>query len=166
MRKFLITVLVCFLLTGFLIFDQDETVHKSSPEERYRIYFVDRQLHRLIPVPFTPETTPEKTAEKVIDELILGRDSVTSILRLIPNDQECMSVRIENDTACVDLSGSLRAQINKNAETEKLFIYQIVNSLTSVDGIDKVRFLIDGNKEKSFIGFLDMREIFTPNYDI
>ena len=40
----------------------------------------------------------------------------------------------------------------------------IVNSLTSIDGIVKVKFTIDGKPQKNFKGFIDMREAFIPDY--
>ena len=36
--------------------------------------------------------------------------------------------------------------------------------LTAIEGIDYVQFTIDNEVRKSFIGFLDMREIFTADY--
>ena len=45
-----------------------------------------------------------------------------------------------------------------------LIVYQIVNSLTSIDGIDNVRFTVDGKVKKEYAGFIDMRETFIPDY--
>ena len=129
------------------------------------IYFVDRQLHRLIPTPILPERNAEKTAKKIIEEILQGRDKNTAILRVIPNIKNSISITLSDNTAYVNLSGALPSVINKNSETERLIIYQIVNSLVSVDGIDYVRFTIDGKEQKNFLGFLDMREIFTANYN-
>jgi hypothetical protein len=71
---------------------------------------------------------------------------------------------VTGNTAYVNLLGELSSHINKNPETEGLVIYQIVNSLTSIDGIDYVRFTIDNEVKKHLLGFLDMREIFTADY--
>ena len=51
-----------------------------------------------------------------------------------------------------------------NRDLEYLFVYQIVNSLTSIEGIDAVNFKIDGKIQKKFKGFVDMREVFVPDY--
>ena len=45
-----------------------------------------------------------------------------------------------------------------------LMVYSIVNSLTEIDGIVNVRFTIDGRVQKDFVGYLDMRETFIPDY--
>ena len=165
MKKLFSLSLVFLIVTGFFIFNQNRTSIASDKSE-CQLYFVDRQLHRLVPTVFIPEKSPEKTAKKMVSELILGRDKNNAILRIIPNIEDGISVKVKGDTAQVNLLGDLAKHINKNAETEKLFIYQIVNSLTSVDGIKYVRFTIDSETKKDFVGFLDMREIFTADYDI
>lgn len=166
MKKNFLISLFCLALAGFFIFNQGQAFIDSDSDSSCSIYFVDRQLHRLIPTPILPEKNAKKTAEKIIDEILLGRDKNTAILRVIPNIKNSISVKLSDDTAYVNLSGALPSFISKNSETEKLIIYQIVNSLVSVDGINYVQFTIDGKEEKNFLGFLDMREIFTPNYNI
>lgn len=166
MKNNIFSTIVCLVLAGFFIFNQGQAIPTYEEDSGCKIYFVDRQLHRLVPTAVTPEKTKEKTAEKIVAELISGRDRNESILRIIPYINGCISVEVKEDTAFVNLSGDLRNSINRNGETEKLFIYQIVNSLVSVDGIDYVRFTIDKKEEKDFLGFLDMREIFTANYNI
>lgn len=166
MKKKFYIPLLSLALAGFFIFGQGQAFTRSSSEASCSVYFVDRQLHRLIPTPILPEKNAEKTANKIINEIISGRDKNTAILRLIPNIKDGISVKVSEDTAYVDLSASLTNFINKNGETERLIIYQIVNSLISVDGINSVQFTIGGTVRKDFMGFLDMREIFTANYNI
>ncbi len=161
MKKFFSITLIC-LLTGFFIFANGQA---SRNKYECHIYFVDRQLHRLIPLPFSPLKTPEKTAKALLCELISGRDNNPEILRIIPDIKDSITVEISSNIACVNLSSELVHHINKNPETEKLVIYQIVNSLTSVEDINYVRFTIDNEVSKAFLGFLDMREIFTADYD-
>ena len=161
MKKIFFILLLC-LLAGFFLFNhgQAETLKDT---EKCSIYFVDRRLHRLVPLPFSPLRTPEKTAREIISGIINGKDSNPEILRLFPEIKDCISVRVISNTAYVNLFGELSSHMNKNPETEKLFIYQIVNSLTSITGIDYVRFTIDNETKKDFLGFLDMREIFTAD---
>lgn len=160
MKKTFPILLIC-LLTGFFIYANGQAI---TNVDECRIYFVDRQLHRLIPLPFSPLKSTEKTANEIITSIINGRDSNPEILRLFPKIENSITVRVSANTAYVNLSGELSSHINKNAETERLFVYQIVNSLTSIEGIDYVQFTIDNEVRKSFIGFLDMREIFTADY--
>ncbi len=160
MKKTFSILLIC-LLTGFFIFNNGQV---QTNTEDCHIYFVDRRLHRLIPLQFSPLRTPEKTAKEMVSAIITGKDSNPEILRLIPDIKESITVQVSGNTAYVNLMGELTSHINKNAENERLFIYQIVNSLTSIDGIDYVQFTIDNAVKKEFLGFLDMREIFTADY--
>lgn len=52
----------------------------------------------------------------------------------------------------------------QSRELEKLLVYQLVNSLTSIEGIEYVQFTVDGDTKKGFAGFVDMREIFVADY--
>ena len=143
-----------------------QAVEPVSSEAVPQIFFVDRKLHRLISLDFAESGNPEALCRKMIAELIDGRDNNPEILRIIPKEKHIISVKVKNQSAIVDLSSRLKQKIAKNPENERLVIYQIVNSLTSVSGISQVQFTIDRKVEKDFLGFLDMREIFTPNYDI
>ena len=50
------------------------------------------------------------------------------------------------------LTVSLGISIRKTRQKEKMTIYSIVNSLTELKEIDKVQFLIEGEKVKEFKG--------------
>ncbi|MDD6215034.1 MAG: GerMN domain-containing protein [Firmicutes bacterium] len=163
MKKFTILMLICFLSVSFYRGHFGQTLLEPVPNAK--IYYVDRQLHRLIPVEcYTGSDNAQKSAQKMLDELILGQDSNSEILRTIPPIQNGLSARIENRTAIVDISDELAAAHTVSPDNERLTIYQIVNSLTSIDGIDCVKFTIGGKTSKKFVGFVNMSEIFTPNY--
>jgi len=166
MKKLILLFLVCLTLIGFFVYGPGRNIPASNGAGKCQLYFVDKQLHCLVPTAFSADTTPEKTAKKMVAELLSGRDKNTAILRIIPNVRDGITVRTSGETAYVNISSELSKDINRNAENEKLFIYQIVNSLTSVEGIQYVRFTIDGEVRQDFLGFLDMREIFAPNYRV
>ncbi len=127
------------------------------------VYFVDSQMLRLVSVETEfYDGSSDEVAEQVLDELICGRDYNKKIKRMIPLDYACLSVRVKQNTAIVDISNINTFPDGK--VNEILVIYQIVNSLTSIDGIDKVEFTIEGKEQKNFKGFIDMRETFIPDY--
>lgn len=164
MKKYFFYGFICIFVAGFFIFSLNGVM--SNGNKSCKIYFVDKKLHRLIPTEFECAKTPEKSAQKVIGQIICGWDKNPEILRIFPNDNSLISVSVSKNTATVNLSGKLSDYIIKNKEEETLAVYQLVNSLTSIDGIDYVQFTIDGERKKKFVGFLDMREIFKPDYDI
>lgn len=132
-----------------------------------KLYFVDSEMLRLLPVEiYISDTTPQKKAQAVIDELIQGRDDNPKILRTIPNIKNCMSVKVKDTTAYVDISKEMTEAHPDSRELELLTVYSIVNSLTGIEGITTVRFTIDHEVSKDFMGYIDMRETFIPDYFI
>ncbi len=131
------------------------------------IYYVDHTMLRLIPIDIDlGYTTVNLGAKKMLNKLIEGQDENRKILRVIPDIKNCMSVNIKDRTAYVNLKKELLDNLSDNRNHELLFLYQIVNSLTSIEGIDTVKFLIDGEDKKEFIAGIDMREYFIPDYYI
>ena len=163
MKKF--CVIFCIFLAGYFILESGQA--STSSLQAYEIYFVDRQMHRLLPTDFkTSEKSQKKISREIINSIILGKDFNNQILRIIPDIPKCIRVKVKKGTAFVDLSSEITNHVPKNAETERLIVYQIVNSLTSIPDINFVKFTIDGKTKKDFLGFLDMREIFKANYSI
>lgn len=132
-----------------------------------KIYFVDAEMLRLIPVGVTiPDMSAEKTAQRVLDELIEGRDENYKIRRFIPKIRRCMTVEVEDGIAYVNIDSDMISEVPDGRDSELLTVYSIVNSLVNIDGIVNVRFTIDGESQKDFKGYLDMRETFIPDYFI
>lgn len=130
-----------------------------------KLYFVDSQMMRLIPViTQIPKTTPERMAQHVLDSLMEGHDDNPKIRRLIPYKKHGLTVKLDNQTAYVDIDSYIVQNHPDGRDIEMLTVYSIVNSLTEIDGIVNVRFTIDGEIQKDFMGYLDMRETFIPDY--
>lgn len=141
--------------------------HSAVQTQQVKIYFVDAQMLRLMPVKVTlPFMSPEKTAKRVLDELIEGRDDNDKIRRLIPKIKRCMHVKLKGSIAYVDISSDMTEAVPDGRDLELLTVYSIVNSLTNIDGIINVRFTIDGEVNRDFKGYIDMRGTFIPDYFI
>lgn len=137
----------------------------SVETEEVKLYFVDAQMLRLVPVKVSiPKMPPQKQAKRVLDELIEGRDDNPKIRRLIPKDKGCMSVKVKNRIAYVDINDEMLEAVPDGRDLEELTVYSIVNTLTGLDGIVNVRFTINGEAQREFKGYIDMRETFIPDY--
>ncbi len=135
------------------------------PKTQTQVYFVDARLMRLLP--YTAEiidADTEHMAKAALEVLINGRDDNNNIRRLIPADKDCLSVSVKDNIAYVDIDSKIKKTLNFNRDIEKLFVYQIVNTLTSVKGIRFVKFTVDGAVHKDFLGFYDMREAYKFTY--
>lgn len=161
-RVYLIYGLYIAVISALLAMNVFADTKKLSHPE---IYFVDSDMFRLVSVDFECDAdSKQKQAEAVISELILGRDRNKKIKRMIPNIIDCLSVKVKDDTAYVDIKEESIDDFADGRVCEALTVYQIVNSLTSIDGVIKVKFTIGGKVQKEFKGFIDMRETFIPDY--
>ena len=161
-------VLILGILTAAAAVSGNMNYNKESSKKiTAQIYYVDRSMLRLVPVDFDAGySTPSAAAKKVVRELIEGEDYNRRILRLIPDIDNCMNVRVEDNTAYINLKEEFTENMPENKNPELLMLYSIVNSVTSIDGIDTVKFLFEGKEKKETIGGIDMREIFIPDYYI
>lgn len=157
-------IIFIFIITAAFI---TAVISAREPNElvSIKLYMIDAEMLRLIPIQtYIVDTDPQTEAAAILKELIHGRDSNPKIRRIIPNNENCMSVEVESGYACVNIRPSYFKDISMNRDLEYLFVYQLVNSLTSIEGIDAVNFKIDGKIQKKFKGFVDMREVFVPDY--
>lgn len=129
------------------------------------VYVVDMQLMRLIPIsePII-DGDAEFMAQQVIRRLISGHDKNRKIRRLIPENGGCMSLKVTDKVANINIKAKYFKDILTSRDIEKLCVYQIVNSVTEIEGIEAVRFTIDGRSTKKLAGYLDMRDLFVPDY--
>lgn len=129
------------------------------------IYVVDTSLMRLIPLECElVDNSVNIMASQLLGKITHGFDENKKIRRLIPDKRRCLSVQMQGSTAVVNIRTKYFNTLPKSREFERLVIYQIVNSLTSIEGIDYVKFTVNGQTRKDFAGFVDMREIFVPDY--
>lgn len=127
------------------------------------VFYADRQMMRLVPVSYNIETAkPQKQCDKIIEELTYDRGYNSNIRRLIP--EEAVTVKVKDEVATVNITTEYFKDAEINRNYEMLIVYQLVNSVTSVEGVSRVEFLIDGIRQKNFMGFIDMREAFIPDY--
>ncbi len=157
MRKTLILLICILFISSIISFGNDKEY------ENKKVYYVDSQIFNLIGVNTQiTKGDSQSQAEELIEQLIRGHDENEKIKRVIPNQKDVLKVRIRNNTAYVNINK--RAFSDNSRELERLVIYSVVNTLTGIDGVDVVRFTVDGKTTKNFMGHLDMREAFIPDY--
>ena len=162
MKKVLSSIFVNFLvvvLCGSILTNRD------IKNINAQIYYIDHSMLRLIPVDINlGKVSKERAAKLMIEKMIEGKDENSKILRVIPDEKDCISVSIDKRTAVVNFNKSFIKNKPANKTHGLLMIYSIVNSLTSIDGIDTVKFYVDKKQQKDFISGIDMREVFIPDY--
>ena len=93
--------------------------------------------------------------------------SVTTIQYTGMTEKDILSVNVAGDTAYVNLSQAFKEACNGLSDkNEMLLVYAIVNTVTAMDGINKVQFLIEGEQADTLAGHLCIADPFFRNYGI
>jgi len=143
---------------------EDNTIIEPNPEDEIvtvKLYFAnqeyiitgDENLDRIIAV--EREIKPEK---KSIEEVILEElknepedEQLTTIVEKI----NVLSVETVGNTVYVNLSGE---NLYGGSLEESLILQQIVLSLTELERIEQVQFLVDGGKRETLMGHILIEE--------
>lgn len=95
--------------------------------------------------------------EAVVNELMDGPEDTETMHTLIPDSAQLLGVRVEEGTAFVDFSSE---GLSGGSMQETYTIEQIVDTLTGLDTVDRVQFLIDGEEAESLMGHIEISEPF------
>lgn len=131
---------------------------KLTDKTPLRLYFANEDNTKLkLEIRYVDGDDVKKSlnnlASAVINELIKGPSDDVAFKRTVPAEAKLRSpVNINNKIATVDMSKEFKTKHPGGKDAEKMTIYSIVNSLTEIDGIEKVKFTIDGKAQKEYMG--------------
>lgn len=133
---------------------KDDVVFKATPVEADKtmltLYFAESNGEYLVPEKREVVVKDNEPIEKyIIQELIKGPKS-KNLLKTVPAETKLISVETKEGIAFVNLSQDFKTKHWGGSSGEILTIYSVVNSLTELPHIDKVQFLIEGQKVEVF----------------
>lgn len=130
-----------------------EEVVSSNDSENIIVYFPRLPDIKLISEEIEVDNNMgnEEKIELIIDRLSKGSEKA-NIIDVIPNGSKLNSVYVENNIAFVDFSQEFVDNHPGGSIGEYNTIYSIVNSITEIDGINGVSFLINGQKQETYKG--------------
>lgn len=131
--------------------------------KQVKIYFSGSQAQYLVPE--TRKLRVNSLPTKLIKELIAGPES-EKLGTTIPKGTELLNVKLEDKLAVVNFSQELTANHWGGTTGEMMTVYSIVNTLTQLDQIEKVQFLIEGEKLETLAGHLDLRDPLKADEDL
>ncbi|MCT4621026.1 MAG: GerMN domain-containing protein [Marinisporobacter sp.] len=108
----------------------------------------DEKLERFVVVKKQIPIENNNAVLSILNELKKDPD-IENATTNIPSAIKFLNAKLENKTAYVDLSSE---NLSGGSLQEFFVIYQIVYSLTSLENIDEVQFLVDGKKEETLMG--------------
>jgi germination protein M len=131
-----------------------------------KLYFVDASGEKLVAEERSIEVKQSLTLEyQIVDQLLAGPED-SSFKSTIPAETKIKDIKTEDGICYVNLSGEF---INKNAGSEQstaLMVYSIVNSLTELENVNRVQFLIEGEKVEGIHSNFDFSKPFDRNQQI
>lgn len=125
----------------------EEEAKKLNERVPVLLYFANKEGTKLVAERRYVLASEVKTnlPSTIMKELLAGPTPGTELKAVIPPGT-CVNgtVKVEQGTATVDLSKEFVDNLPKDSGADSMAIFSIVNSLTEVKEINKVRFLIDG----------------------
>lgn len=115
------------------LYFQDKDTKELSPEAR----LID--INQLMNTPY----------ETLVNLLIEGPKN-DKLEKVIPNDTKILKVYMENDCVIIDLSKEFLNYDKTNEKTKYNLVNSIVNTLTELTEVNKVKILIEGGTNEEF----------------
>jgi spore germination protein GerM len=158
MRWRIIAGLICVWLAAVAVAADNEMDEGDAAGLPLYLYFADPNRPYL--------SAEERPAVAAQDPAAFCRLLVTSLIqgpaaglgRTIPPDTGVRAVFIDGKTAYVDFSGEISTAHPGGMVGELMTVYSIVNTLVlNIDGVDQVKFLIEGRDADTLAGHIDIR---------
>jgi len=137
-----------------LIFSENE----NATQKYVTLYFADDMGENLVAVRRRAQLVDNSMEKTVLKELIQG-PGYEKCYATIPNGVKVLSVETKEGICFVNFSKEFADNIGGGSSASTMAIYSVVNSLTELDEIEKVQFLIDGEKTE-WLGEYDVSEPF------
>ncbi len=155
----LMIVLLALWLTVACGGQEGEEVTPPEEEESVEItlYFPDDQAERLSAETRRVKLDGEEIPYVVIRELLKGPES-PDLLASIPASARLLAVTVRDGIAYVNFSSELRTEHWGGSTGEIMTVYSIVNSLTELPEIERVKILVEGETVDTLAGHLDLTE--------
>lgn len=144
---------------------------QSSVEQKditlLTLYFSNEDGTYLVPVEYSIALNPDEQLERTVLKLLIeGPADDDNLMRTIPVETKIKNISTNEGICTVDLSKDFVTSHGGGSTGETLTIYSIVNSLTELPNISKVKFLIEGEVKEQYKGHFMFNVLFEKNYDV
>lgn len=130
---------------------QEEISDNQSSETIVSLYFADKETGLLKPEARLINVKELiKSPYKVLVELLIAGPKNEKLQKTIPDGTKILNVELEKDCLTIDFSAEI-LNYNKDDKMQKNnLIYSIVNTLTELNEVNQVKFLVNGQKSNEF----------------
>ena len=138
------------------IANEDIVVGTGAGEERELsvvLYFYNQDASYLEKETRRVRASSNETLEKYVVEGLIAGPKDSKLSATLNKDSKLVSIQTKDGICFVNFTGDFVSQNTGSSAQETGAIYSIVNSLTELDEVNRVQFLIDGKKTDSFGSF-------------
>lgn len=128
-----------------------------------KLYF--RENNKLVSEDRMININPSQLIEKYILEQIISGPISSNLSATVPQDTKIRDIKTDENICYVSLSGEFASK-NNDSESWFFALYSIVNSLTELENINKVQFLIESEKTNQPEWIFDLNKPFERNEKI
>lgn len=121
------------------------TTSENAKEESVTLYFPDKNAVNLVGQERKVLLIDNSIEKTIVHELIKGPTG-DELVSTIPADTKVVSVETKDGICFVNLSSEFITKHTSGSAAESFTVYSIVNSLTELEGVESVQFLIEGKK--------------------
>ena len=130
------------------------------------LYFAKSDISGLLTEIREVEVNPNQLVERYIIEQIIAGSKSDKVKNVVPVDVKIREISISDRICYMDLSTEFISKQQGTANEALASVYCIVNSLCEMENIDKVQFLIEGEKVDNYKDVIDLSKPIEPEYDI
>ncbi|RJX23290.1 MAG: sporulation protein [Ammonifex sp.] len=143
----------------------DISARPVESKVKVTLYFSDREAMYLVPEEREAVKGNKSLEEVIVNELIKGPENA-ALTRSVPEGTRLLSVSVVDGIAYVNFSKELQTKHWGGSAGETMTVYSIVNSLAKLDGVEKVQFLLEGERMDSLAGHIDITGPVAPQWDL
>ncbi len=143
----------------------DISAQPNQEQQTVTLYFGDQEAMYLVPETRTVDKKDGILEAAVVEELVKGPQKEGSA-RTIPEGTRVRSVNVVNGVAYVNFSQEFQTKHWGGSAGEIMTIYSVVNTLTDLPGVEKVQFLLEGEKLESILGHMDTTIPIEPDLNL
>ena len=129
---------------------------QSKDQRKVTVYRASANGQTLVGEVYTVAKTDETIAQAM--GLLLSEPSDSGNWSTIPDGTKVQSIHFANGIARVDFSPELVKNFRGGSAGELLLVGSIVNTLTEIRGVEKVRIMVNGKQIETIGGHVDLSE--------
>ncbi len=155
-------------VNGEVSLPQDTSTPQPYGEEKdinITLYFSEPTASLLMPEQRNIKVTNIKELPKLVMEELLKGPQILNGIAAVHKETQLNSVKVDGELAIVDFGDNFERLNTGGSTRERLCLYAVVNTLTELDGIEKVKLSVNG-KVLDFFGQLELSEALVKNSEI